>query len=169
MGGAARSVCSEGKVSVLFLQQKLRKHISCQRIDALLKLLSLRGDGGEESGLVQLLGSGRLLQASCRFPETGGVAQLAKVRGPLCNLCQVKDYQIKGCFCRMHRKHCWVTCCSSDFPAFCQPVFRGLLSTVASQKDGAMRRAERGELTLSQVGVRSSAVDFVKTFAADGD
>lgn len=31
-------------------------------------------------------------------------------------------------------------------------VFRGFLSSVASRKDSAMSRAERGELTLSQVG-----------------
>lgn len=31
-------------------------------------------------------------------------------------------------------------------------VFSGFLTSVASQKDGAMSQAERGKITLSQVG-----------------
>lgn len=34
---------------------------------------------------------------------------------------------------------------------FVSVVLSGFLSSVASQKDGALRRAERGEVTLSQV------------------
>lgn len=40
-------------------------------------------------------------------------------------------------------------------------VSRGFLSGVASQKHGAMSRAQRGELTLSQVGGTADSIHSV--------
>ena len=44
----------------------------------------------------------------------------------------------------------WLWC--NDLVLCLSVVFSGFLSSVASQQDGAMSRAERGEVTLSQVG-----------------